>query len=120
MFLRILTLMSPLFSSMAMAQAAPTPQGPTTMELLVPALGFLLIFYFFVIRPQQARAREHQAFLSALKPGDEVVTSGGIIGRVKSVAEGFVNIEIAGDTVIKVLKSAVEGQSPKAQSANKS
>jgi preprotein translocase subunit YajC len=73
--------------------------------------------YFFMIRPQQKRAREHQAFISALKAGDEVVTSGGIIGRVKSVAEGFVNVEVAGDTVIKVLKSAIEGQSPKAQAA---
>jgi preprotein translocase subunit YajC len=71
-----------------------------------------------MIRPQQIRAKEHQAFLSALKAGDEIVTSGGIIGRVKSVAEGFVSVEIAGDTVIKVLKSAIEGQSPKAQQAS--
>jgi preprotein translocase subunit YajC len=107
-----------IHSSVAMAQSAPQ-QGPSTVEMLVMPLGFLLIMYFFMIRPQQKRARDHQAFISALKSGDEVVTSGGIIGRVKSVADGFVNVEIAGDTVIKVLKSAIEGQSPKAQAVTK-
>lgn len=106
-----------LFSaSSAFAQAQGQP-GPSTIEMLVMPAGFLLIMYFFMIRPQQKRAREHQAFLSALKAGDEVVTSGGIIGRVKSVAEGFVSVEVAGNTVIKVLKSAIESQSPKALSS---
>jgi preprotein translocase YajC subunit len=68
---------------------------------------------------QQKKAKEHHNFLASLKAGDEVVTAGGIIGRVKSVAEGFVNVEVAGNTVIKVLKSAIEGQSPKAQAAAK-
>ena len=76
--------------------------------------GFLAIMYFFMIRPQQTRAKEHQTFLTALKAGDEVVTSGGIIGRVKSINEGFISVEIANNTVIKVLKSAIESQSPRA------
>ena len=105
-----------LFSEQALAQAQGQP-GPSTVEMLIMPAGFLLIMYFFMIRPQQKRAKEHQTFLTALKPGDEIVTGGGIIGRVKSVAEGFVNVEIAGNTVIKVLKSAVEGQSPKASQA---
>lgn len=102
-----------LMPTLAKAQATATT-GPSTIELLIMPLGFLLIMYFFMIRPQQKRAREHQEFISALKPGDEVITAGGIIGRVKSVAEGFVNVEVAGDTVIKVLKSGIEGQGPKA------
>ncbi|MEI6833515.1 MAG: preprotein translocase subunit YajC [bacterium] len=116
MRVRLLAATSLLIPTLAKAQAA-AQQGPSTVEMLIMPLGFLLIMYFFMIRPQQKRAREHQAFISALKAGDEVVTSGGIIGRVKSVAEGFVNVEVAGDTVIKVLKSAIEGQSPKAQAA---
>jgi preprotein translocase subunit YajC len=100
------------FSMTAFAQAQ-TQSGPSTLEMLVMPLGFLVIMYFFMIRPQQRRAKEHQAFLSGLKAGDEVITAGGIIGRVKSVADGFVSVEIDTDTVIKVLKSAIESQSPK-------
>jgi preprotein translocase subunit YajC len=105
-------------SDLGLAQAA-NQQGPSTVEMLVMPAGFLLIMYFFMIRPQQKRAKEHQAFLSALKAGDEIVTAGGIIGRVKTVAEGFVSVEVAGNTVIKVLKSAIEAQSPKAAAATK-
>lgn len=114
----MITLVAVLISQNAFAQAAAQP-GPSTVEMLIMPAGFLAIMYFFMIRPQQKRAKEHQAFLSALKAGDEIVTAGGIIGRVKSVADGFINVEIAGNTVIKVLKSAVEGQSPKANSAAK-
>ncbi len=88
--------------------------GPSTLEMLIMPAGFLAIMYFFMIRPQQTRAKEHQTFLTALKAGDEVVTSGGIIGRVKSINEGFISVEIANNTVIKVLKSAIESQSPRA------
>jgi preprotein translocase subunit YajC len=98
-------------TAFAQAQAQP---GPSTIEMLVMPAGFLAIMYFFMIRPQQKRAKEHQTFLASLKSGDEVVTAGGIIGRVKSVADGFVNVEISGNTVVKVLKSSIEGQSPKA------
>ena len=88
------------------------------MEMLIMPAGFLAIMYFFMIRPQQKRAKDHQAFLTAIKTGDEIVTSGGIIGRVKSVAEGFISVEVASNTVIKVLKSAIESQSPRAAAAS--
>ncbi len=109
----IMTIFASLVSSTSALAQAQSPSGPSTIEMLVMPAGFLLIMYFFMIRPQQKRAREHQAFIAALKAGDEIVTSGGIIGRVKSVAEGFVSVEVAGDTVIKVLKSAIESQSPR-------
>lgn len=115
--LGILSIFS-IWTNTVFAQAAAQPQGPSMFEMVVPFIGIFAVMYFFMIRPQQMRAKEHQAFLSALKAGDEIVTSGGIIGRVRSVAEGFVSVEIAGDTVIKVLKSAIEGQSPKAQQAS--
>ena len=113
MNLALIAIIPWLYTTAAFAQAATQP-GPSTLEMLIMPAGFLAIMYFFMIRPQQKRAKEHQAFLAGLKSGDEVVAAGGIIGRVKSVAEGFVSVEIAGNTVIKVLKSSIEGQSPKA------
>lgn len=122
--LKIVTSASALAASLllaltnsAFAQGAPQA-GPSTVEMLIMPAGFLAIMYFFMIRPQQKRAKDHQAFLAAIKMGDEIVTSGGIIGRVKSVAEGFISIEVANNTVIKVLKSAIESQSPRAAAAS--
>jgi preprotein translocase subunit YajC len=94
------------FIDTAYAQEA-AAKGPSTMELLIMPLGFILIFYFLVIRPQQKRAKEQSTLLQGLKPGDEVVTSGGIIGRVKSVADTFVSLDVASSTTIKVLKTHV-------------
>jgi preprotein translocase subunit YajC len=111
-------LISLLYPTATLAQA-PNQPGPSTLEMLIMPAGFLAIMYFFMIRPQQKRAKQHQAFLAGLKAGDEVVAAGGIIGRVKSVADGFVSVEISGNTVIKVLKSAIEGQSPKAAAQSK-
>jgi preprotein translocase subunit YajC len=104
-------------SGSALAQGA-AAAGPSTVEMLIMPAGFLLIMYFFMIRPQQKRAKDHQAFIASLKAGDEVVTSGGIIGRVRTVAEGFISVEIANNTVIKVLKSSIESQSPKAAASS--
>lgn len=100
------------FSDVAFAQAAASSQ-PSTWEMLVMPIGFLAIMYFFMIRPQQKRARDHQAFLKALKAGDEVVTTGGIIGRVKTVQDTFVSLEVASNTVIKVVRSEISGSTQK-------
>ena len=115
---------SSLWTAAALAQdAAPAaaPKGPSTLEMLVMPVGFILIMYFFIIRPQQKKAREHTDLLAALKPGDEVVTTGGIIGRVKSVAETFVTLDVGGNTSLKVLKTAVNQMTkpPAAQAAGK-
>ena len=99
---------------MILLQAQPEQ---SMMPMLLMMGGMFVIMYFFMIRPQQKRAKEHSNFLTNLKAGDEIVTSGGIIGRVKNIADGFISVEVAGNTVIKVLKSAVEGQSPKAAAA---
>jgi preprotein translocase subunit YajC len=63
--------------------------------------------YFMIIRPQQKKAKEQADLLNNLKAGDEVVTSGGIIGKVRSVAESFVTLEVANNTAIKVMKNNV-------------
>ena len=97
----------------AMAQAADgaAAKNPSLIEMLPMPLGFLAIMYFLLIRPQQKKAKEHADLMNNLKPGDEVVTSGGIIGKVRSVAETFVTIEVASSTSIKVLKNNISSLS---------
>jgi preprotein translocase subunit YajC len=74
---------------------------------------FIVIFYFLLIRPQQKKAKEHAAMLGKLAAGDEVVTAGGILGKVVSVGDGFVTIEIAESVQIKVQKFQVSSLVPK-------
>jgi preprotein translocase subunit YajC len=64
--------------------------------------------YLFIIKPQQKKAKDQADLLTNLKPGDEVVTAGGIIGKVRSVAEQFITLEVSQNTSLKVLKSAVQ------------
>ncbi|MEZ4744147.1 MAG: preprotein translocase subunit YajC [Bdellovibrionota bacterium] len=91
--------------STAYAQTQGQPQ-PSMVEMLILPLGFLFILYFFMIRPQAKKARDHQALLKELKIGDEVITTGGIIGRIKSIADSFVTIEVNG-AAIKIIKEHV-------------
>ena len=90
----------------AYAQGAQA-KGPTLMETILPFFFIFVVMYLIIIRPQQKKAKEHATLLETLKNGDEVVTTGGIIGRVRSVAEGFVTVDIANNTSIKVLKSHI-------------
>ena len=76
-------------------------------------LVFIAVFFFFVIRPQMKRAKEHRAMVSAITKGDEVVTNGGILGRVDEVGETFLGIEIANGVVIRVQKNAIAAVLPK-------
>ena len=82
------------------------------MGLLMMVL-FIVIFYFLLIRPQQKKAKEHQAMLSSLSVGDEVVTVGGILGKVSAIGEGVVTLEVAKDVQIKVQKFQVSSLVPK-------
>ncbi len=90
----------------AYAQGAKAAQ-PSIVEILVMPLAFLVIMYFLVIRPQQKRQKEQGDLLANLKVGDEVVTSGGIIGRIKAVAEQFVTLEAGPSTTLKIQKSHI-------------
>lgn len=94
----------------AWAQGA--PQGPGTADLLIFLL--LPIFLFvFILWPQMRRQRQHQKMINALTKGDEVVTSGGIAGRVVELGDNFVQVEIATDTRVKVQRSAIGTVLPK-------
>lgn len=73
----------------------------------------VVIFYFFLIRPQSKRAKEHRELVSALAKGDEVVTTGGILGKVNKVTDDYVVIEIATNMEIKVQKHAISATLPK-------
>jgi preprotein translocase subunit YajC len=101
-----------LLISDAYAQAAPAAAPSNTMSLLMLPL-MLVVFYFLLIRPQQKRAKEHQAMLAKIAAGDEVVTAGGILGRVIEVGDGFMTLEIADGVRIKVQKSQVSQLVPK-------
>jgi len=96
----------------AWAQAAPaSPGGQLQFALLMAA--FIALFYFMLIRPQQRRAKEHQALVAKLSAGDEVVTSGGMLGKVTEVGDLFVTLEVAEAVRIKVQKSQVTQLMPK-------
>lgn len=96
----------------AWAQSAPgAPGGPLQFALLMAA--FIALFYFMLIRPQQRRAKEHQALLSKLAVGDEVVTGGGLLGRVTEVGDTFVTLEVADGVRVKVQKVQVTQLMPK-------
>ena len=101
-----------LIISPAAAQAATAQQG-SPMSLLIMMVLFFAVFYFMAIRPQMKRAKEHRALLSALSKGDEVVTNGGIAGRIDDVGESFTTIEIAEGVKIKIQKNAISAVLPK-------
>jgi preprotein translocase subunit YajC len=96
----------------AWAQAAPGgPGGQFQFAILMAA--FIALFYFMLIRPQQKRAKEHQALVSKLASGDEVVTSGGLLGRVTDVGDTFITLEIADGVRVKVQKVQITQLMPK-------
>lgn len=101
-----------LIISPAAAQAAPQGQG-NPMSLLVMMVLFFGVFYFMAIRPQMKRAKEHRALLAGLAKGDEVLTNGGIAGRIEDLGESFVSVEIAAGVSIKVQKNAISAVLPK-------
>ncbi|MFN3920858.1 MAG: preprotein translocase subunit YajC [Caldimicrobium sp.] len=95
---------------------APPPQGQGgqggLMGLIVTLLPLILIFvifYFLLIRPQQKRMKEHQKFLSELKPGQKVFTTGGVVGRIAKIEGDIVWLEVDKDTQIPVIKGYIAG-----------
>jgi len=86
----------------AFAQAAPGGTGPGPLVTLIPFVLIFVIMYFMVIRPQQRRSKEHQEMLNRLKKNDEVMTSGGIYGKVVDLKETVVTLEVAPNVRIRV------------------
>ncbi len=97
-----------MFVTPAYAQAAGGAAGGLLNGLLVPMVLVFAIMYFFMIRPQQKKLKEHQAMLDALRRGDKVVTQGGLVGKVTKVKDdGEVEVEIAPGVKVHVVRSSI-------------
>jgi preprotein translocase subunit YajC len=79
----------------------------------LPLVVIFVLFFFMIIRPQMKAAKEQRAMIASLQKGDEVITSGGIVGKISKVSEAFVSVEIAPNTEITVQKQAVQSALPK-------
>ncbi len=87
-------------------------QGDPITALLFP-IGLLVLFYFFLIRPQSKRAKEQKTMVAALGKGDEVLTQGGILGKITKVSDSFVTLEVSENVTITVQKASVGSLMPK-------
>ena len=96
----------------AFAQAAPAGGDAGFMGLLPIVLMFVLL-YFLMIRPQMKRAKEHKQMVEALQKGDEVLTAGGVVGRITVMGDAYVSLEIAPGIEVSVQRSAVQTLLPK-------
>jgi len=96
----------------AWAQGAPSAGGSSVSFAILIAAMFAM-FYFVLMRPQQKKQKEHQALLSKLASGDEVVTTGGVLGKITDVGDHFVTLEVADGVRIKVQKFQVSALMPK-------
>lgn len=111
---------STVFVGTAHAQAATpaagTPVEPSPFAQLIPFILIIFVVYFFMIRPQSKRFREHQDMVKALKKGDRVVTGGGIIGKVVKAEEGndTLEVEIAAGVNVEVSRQTISGKAASA------
>jgi preprotein translocase subunit YajC len=101
------------FISSAYAQTAGAPAAPSMLPTLLIYGVLIVAMFFFMVRPQMKRAKEQRALMSSLAKGDEVVTSGGLAGRIADINDTFLNLEIATNVIVKIQKSAVSTVLPK-------
>jgi len=95
-------------TAIAHAAGAP-PAAPNSLMQFVPLILIFVVFYFLLIRPQQKKAKEHQDFLSNMKRGDVVVSSGGLIGTITGLTETVVTLEVADNVRVKVSRPYIMG-----------
>jgi len=100
------------FISDAAAQTAGSTGAGGLMGFL-PMIALFVIFYFLLIRPQQKRQKDHKNMVAGLAKGDEVVTMGGVLGKIKAVDDNFITLEIAKGTEIRVQRMSVQAMMPK-------
>ncbi len=99
--------------SSAHAQSAPAAGSGGSLMTFLPMVLIFVVFYFLLIRPQTKRAKEHQAMVKALEAGAEVVTAGGVLGKVTEVSEQFLTVEIADNVTVKVQRHTITQVLPK-------
>ncbi|MBB5223005.1 preprotein translocase subunit YajC [Amaricoccus macauensis] len=97
-----------MFATPAFAQAAAAPGGAASSLIsFVPIILIFVIMYVLMIRPQQKKVKEHRAMIEAVRRGDQVVTGGGLLGKVTKVADGEVEVEVAPNVKVRVVKSTI-------------
>ena len=99
------------FVSDAMAQG-PAPGGDGGLSIIF-LIGMFVIMYFFLIRPQVKRQKEHKSMVEGLKKGDEIQTMGGMMGKITELGDNFMKVEVADNVIVTVRKTAVEAVMPK-------
>jgi preprotein translocase subunit YajC len=99
----------------AHAQSAPAASSPFGGDLMafLPMIAIFVVFYFLLIRPQQKKAKEARAMLDALQKGDEIVTAGGVLGKISKLGDQYLTVEIASGIEIMVQRGAVAQLLPK-------
>jgi preprotein translocase subunit YajC len=102
-----------IFVSPAAAQAAGAAAQPNPLLSILPLIILFVVFWFLLLRPQMKRAKEHRELLSKLQKGDEVITGGGLAGRIEDLGESFVTVEVADKVSVKVQRSAIAAVLPK-------
>ncbi len=101
-----------LISAAHAQNGSPPAQGSPITSILFLVV-FFAIMWLLIIRPQQKRLKEHQALIAALVKGDEVVTSGGVVGKITNLDESFVALEVADGVTLNVQRSAIANVLPK-------
>jgi len=104
-----------VFISEAFAQTAPAAaegMGSSLMSML-PLVLMFVVLYFIMIRPQMKRQKEHKAMIDAVAKGDEVVTAGGLLGRISKVGDSFVHVELASGVEVQLQRTAITQVLPK-------
>ncbi len=101
------------FVAEAYAENGAAPPAGADFSFLIMIGIFFLIMYFMIIRPQSKRAKEHKQLIESLSKGDEIVTNGGLLGRIIEVGESFVRMEVSQGVAVKVQKNAVATVMPK-------
>lgn len=97
-----------MWSEVAFAQeAAEAARQPMLLEQFMPFILVFIVFFFFIIRPQQKRAKAHRDFLAQMKRGDSVLTSSGILGTIEGLTEKFVTLEVADGVRLRILRAQI-------------
>ena len=95
------------------AFAAPAVGAPDQIMGLLPFIVIFVLFYFMLIRPQMKRAKDQKKMIETLQKGDEVITAGGLLGKITKVSEQYVSLEIADNVTIQVQKQTIQTLLPK-------
>jgi preprotein translocase subunit YajC len=101
------------FISDAAAQAAGGQAAPSLISTMLLPIMLIVVFYFLLIRPQQKKQKEHRAMIEALAVGSEIVTGGGVLGKVTELGDQFVTVEIANGVNVKIQRHSIGAVLPK-------